>query len=103
MSARLTIFRSHLPNLVRRETLSQRQKIGNAIVGAARSAAPILTGAYYGGISVETHGLMVSVVDTDETSIHKEYGTSDTPAHAALTNAALSYGRYSGMRPKRGR
>ena len=72
------------------ETYNQRMKIAAQIANSARAAAPVLTGRYRDGIAVESDGL----------TIHKEYGTSDTPAHAALTNAAIEYGRYSGTQPR---
>lgn len=82
------------------ETYHQRMKIAAQIANNARAAAPVLTGRYRDGIAVESDGLTVRVVDNDETAIHKEYGTSDTPAHAALTNAAIEYGSYSGTQPR---
>lgn len=100
MMARLTIFHSKLPKEVRRQSLRDREKIARNIAADARAAAPVLTGEYRDGISVDTQGTLVKVVDNDDTALHKEYGTSDTPAHAALTNAASSYGRYSGTRPR---
>ena len=39
-------------------------------------------------------------IDTDPESVYKEYGTSDTPAHAVLTNAARKRGRYRGWSPR---
>ncbi|MFC3850075.1 hypothetical protein ACFORJ_07840 [Corynebacterium hansenii] len=100
MRAILTLYREQLRRETKRETLEGRREIANQIVNDARGAAPVLTGAYRGGMSVEVSGGTVTVVDTDDDAIHKEYGTSDTPAHAALTNAAMAYGRYSGMRPR---
>lgn len=60
----------------------------------------MLTRAYRDGISVAVEGVTVKVIDSDDDAIHKEYGTSDTPAHAALTTAAMAHGKYSGMRPR---
>ncbi|MDU0478389.1 hypothetical protein QVA66_03940 [Staphylococcus chromogenes] len=85
---------------MRQQSFNQRREIAAEIVDLARSAAPVRSGAYRGGMSVEVNDDSVAVVDDDPTSFYKEYGTSDTPAHAALTNAAMGFGRYSGMRPK---
>lgn len=98
--ARLTLYHDRLPGMVRRESFDGRVDIANKIVGDARSSAPILTGDYYRGMTVETDGLSVRAVDNDPDALHKEYGTSRTPAHASLTNAAMAYGKYSGMRPR---
>lgn len=103
MTARVTIFHTLLSRLVREETLARRKRIADQIAADARATAPVLTGQFRGGIDVHVSGTLVQVVDTDETSIHKEYGTSDTPAHAVLTNAAMPYGKYRGMRPRRSR
>lgn len=81
--------------------MSRRKEIAGEIAADARNRAPVVTGAYRGGIGVETNSDEVRVVDNDDDAIHKEYGTSDTPAHAALTNAAMQYGRYSGTMPRR--
>ncbi|CAB0843584.1 hypothetical protein FRC0360_00157 [Corynebacterium diphtheriae] len=103
MKAKLTIFKSQIPRQVRLQSRSGRRKIARQIADEARAAAPYLTGVYASGIEVKESGTQIMVVDNDETAIHKEYGTSKTPAHASLTNAAMHYGKYSGMRPKRGR
>lgn len=100
---RLTIYHDRLPGLVRKQSVADRREIANQIAGDARSSAPWLTGAYSTGIGVEVDGDTVRVVDNDPDAIHKEYGTSDTPAHASVTNAAMAYGKYSGMKPRRGR
>lgn len=104
MQGTVTIFHRRLPATVRRESFKAREKIASKIVAEAKLSAPVVSGAYVRGMSVTTDGgMFVRVVDNDETSIHKEYGTSDTPAHAALTNAAMGYGRYSGTRPRGGK
>lgn len=99
--ARLTLYRQALRAEARRESMSRRKEIAGEIAADARNRAPVVTGAYRGGIGVETNSDEVRVVDNDDDAIHKEYGTSDTPAHAALTNAAMQYGRYSGTMPRR--
>lgn len=103
MKARLTIFKSQIRQQVRLQSRSGRRKIARQIADAARAAAPYRTGAYTTGIEVKESGTQIMVVDTDETAIHKEYGTSKTPAHASLTNAAMDHGKYSGMRPRKGK
>lgn len=99
MAARLTL----LPTLaaeVRAESVQGREEIAAEIAALARSDAPVLTGAYRGGITVRTYGERVLVVDDDDEAVYKEYGTIDTPAHASLTDAARAYGRYSGWEPR---
>ncbi|OKX85130.1 hypothetical protein [Corynebacterium glutamicum] len=73
--------------------------IAGKISGDASGFAPRRTGRYASSFSVDTSE-GVRVVSSDTTSIHKEYGTSDTPAHAALTEAAMRQGKYSGTRPR---
>lgn len=104
MLGRLTIYRRKVRRYAAREgSFDERVRIAKQVAADARPLAPILTGAYRGGIDVKVAGQDVSVVDNDENAIHKEYGTSDTPAHAALTTAAMKHGRYQGMRPRRSR
>lgn len=100
MRYRITLHPQALQRDARLLSYDGRKEVADQIANDARSAAPVLTGAYAGGIAVEASGNQVRVVDNDDTAIHKEYGTSDTPAHAALTNAAANYGRYSGTRPR---
>lgn len=100
MASRVTIYEHQA--LVEAFHLStpERVEIAGEIAANAIAAAPVVTGEYRGGIAVEVDGDRVSVVDNDETAFFKEYGTSDTPAHATLTDAARQFGRYSGMQPK---
>jgi len=44
-------------------------------------------------------GDQVAIVNSDDVAGYVEYGTSDTPAHATMTNAARRFGRYTGMTP----
>ncbi|MCI1256580.1 MAG: hypothetical protein LKG15_07830 [Corynebacterium provencense] len=99
-TAHLTIFDRQARDEARKLSTRDLRKTANDVASAARSAAPVLTGRYQGGISVVPRGDTFSVIDTDDTAIHKEYGTSDTPAHAALTEAAIRAGRYRGMMPR---
>lgn len=64
----------------------------------ARTVAPVVSGAYRGGIGVRVNRGTgaVELVDDDPLSVIKEFGTSDTPAHMTLTNAARRYGRLEG-------
>ncbi|QXB17891.1 HK97 gp10 family phage protein [Corynebacterium coyleae] len=104
MSAKLTIYKYRVRKYAARSgSFDERVRIAKEIMMDARPLAPVLTGAYRGGIDIKVDGLDVSVVDSDEDAIYKEYGTSDTPAHAALTTAAMKHGRYRGMRPRRSR
>lgn len=78
-------------------SVQAREEIARQIAAAATAAAPVLTGAYRDGIHAEG----TSVIDDDPDAFYKEYGTSDTPAHAVLTDAARPYGKYTGMQPRR--
>lgn len=98
--ARLILNQRQLPSIVQQETLAKRKQTAKRIAVKARGDAPVLTGAFRDGIGVEVSGTVVKVVDEDPLAIHKEFGTSDTPAHATLTNAAEEHGKYSGMRPR---
>lgn len=100
MRARVTVYHDKARMQARRISVPKRQHIAEQIAADARSLAPRLTSEYAESFSVETSGTQVRVVSNDDTAIHKEYGTSDTPAHASLTNAAARYGRYSGTRPR---
>lgn len=102
MAARVRIFRSIATREARHISTPQRAKIADQIADEARAAAPVLTGSYRNRISTEVDGDRVFVVDDDPDAIFKEYGTSDTPAHAALTDAARQHGKYRGWRPKGG-
>lgn len=78
----------------------ERVSIAEDIASDARADAPVRTGEYRNGIGVQVDGDEVRVVDTDPESVYKEYGTSDTPAHAVLTDAARQHGRYTGWNPR---
>lgn len=105
MVAHLTIYRDRVRMYAAREgSIKDRIEIAEKIAADARALAPVVTGDYRNHIDTrQADGFRVYVVDDDDTAIHKEYGTSDTPAHAALTTAAMKYGRYRGMRPRKGR
>lgn len=100
MAIRVTLFREELLRQARLLSTEQRVEIAEEIARDAIASAPVLTGEYRGGIGVEASGEDVAVVDIDPEAIYKEYGTSDTPAHAVLTDAARKRGKYSGMKPK---
>lgn len=78
----------------------ERVRIAGEIAAEAQADAPVLTGAYRNGIEVQVDGDRVSVVDQDPDAVYKEYGTSDTPAHASLTEAAMNHGNYTGWQPR---
>lgn len=98
--ARITIFDEVARRQAREISQERRVEIGGQIASDASSFAPRLTGEYASSFAVEESGTQVQVVSNDDTAIHKEYGTSDTPAHASLTEAAMRYGKYSGTRPR---
>jgi hypothetical protein len=100
MGARVTVFAAVAKALASRGSTPGRVRIANQVAVEAQADAPVLTGAYRNGIEVQVDGDRVSVVDMDPESIYKEYGTSDTPAHASLTEAAMRHGRYTGWQPR---
>lgn len=99
---RVTVFDDQARREARRISLDDRVEIARQAAGDARASAPVYTGEYRDGIDVSVQGDRVFIVDDDEEAIFKEYGTSDTPAHAALTDAARQHGRYSGWKPRGG-
>ena len=101
MSVKVTLYRNVLFRQARKLSTPDRKDIALKIAADARAAAPVYRGDYRAGMGVEVSGDTIRAVDNDDAAIHKEYGTSDTPAHAALTHAAMKYGRYSGTRPRR--
>lgn len=96
MGIRVTLYRAELLAEARKLSTDQRVEIAHEAAGDAVADAPVLHGDYRDGISVETDGDRVSIVDSDRDAIFKEYGTSDTPAHMTLTEAASRYGKYTG-------
>jgi hypothetical protein len=100
VSARVTVDHAAVRRLARKLSQVDRERIAAEVAADAKSNAPRLTGAYAGGIEVQTQGDRVFVVDNDENAVYKEFGTVDTPAHATLTDAARKRGKYSGWKPK---
>jgi hypothetical protein len=100
MAIRVTVYAAEANRLARRLSTPRRVQIAQEIVSEARSEAAVLTGDYRSGMAVEVNGDNVRAVDNDPDAGYKEYGTSDTPPHAALTNAARRHGRYSGVQPR---
>lgn len=98
-NARITIYADVARGEARELARPELTTVAGRIAGDASGFAPRRTGRYASSFAVESSN-GVRVVSSDTTSIHKEYGTSDTPAHAALTEAAMRYGRYSGTRPR---
>lgn len=96
VSVRTQVYRSQAVQDAYDSSTEDRAKIAHEAGDDARSTAPVWTGAYRSGISVEVDGSHVKLVDNDPDAIYKEYGTSSTPAHMTLTAAASRYGRYSG-------
>ena len=96
----MTVFAAIANAQAFRISTPERVEIANEIAAEAQADAPVRSGAYRNGIEVQVDGDRVSVVDVDPDAIYKEYGTSDTPAHASLTEAAMNHGRYSGWQPR---
>ncbi|TKJ25221.1 HK97 gp10 family phage protein [Blastococcus sp. CCUG 61487] len=96
----MTIYRGLVEQQARRFSTPGRVEIAKAIVADHRGSAPVDSGEYRDGATVTTRGDDVAVFNRDSTSVYKELGTSDTPAHATMINAARKYGRYSGWMPR---
>jgi len=94
---RITVFGAQAIAQAAAASVAAREQIAQQIAAEAQAAAPVLTGAFRNGIHAEG----TTVIDEDPDGIYKEYGTSDTPAHATLTDAARKYGKYTGMQPGR--
>lgn len=99
-NARVTVYAAEAIAEARQLSTEERVAIAEAAASGARATAPVLTGAYRSGMTVETSGNQVSIVNDDPDAVYKEYGTSDTPAHMALTNSARQYGRYTGWQAR---
>ena len=82
----------------------QLMQVAQAVEQTARGSAPVETGQFRNSFGVEgsAGAGRIAVVNTDPAAFYIEYGTSDTPAHATLTNAARQYGKYTGMQPRGG-
>jgi len=100
MGVRVTIYAGQAIAEARKLSTEDRAQVAEEIAADARASAPVLTGHYRDGIHAEINGDDVRVVDDDPTAGYKEYGTSHTPAHATLTDAARKYGKYTGMKPR---
>lgn len=87
-----------LPKQVLKESTQGRANAARLAAAEARSRAPVVTGAYRNGILVRVNQGTgdVELADDDPLAVIKEYGTSDTPAHMVLTNAARRHGRLAG-------
>ncbi|QWY82289.1 hypothetical protein SEA_MEYRAN_14 [Gordonia phage Meyran] len=103
MAVRVMVHSAEARRQAHRTSFEQRARIAHRVVDEARSEAPVLTGDYRDGMGVQTSasGADVLLVDTDPDAIHKEWGTSKTPAHMTMVNAAARYGAYSGRRRRR--
>lgn len=99
MAAKITVYEGQSRSQAWEASQEQLVEIAGKIAADASALAPVQTGTYAGSFHVtESDGVRVESSDPD--AIHKEYGTSNTPAHAALTEAAMQYGKYSGTRPR---
>lgn len=96
----MIVFHGLVTQQARRLSASARVEIANAIVADHRGTAPVDSGEYRDGATVVQRGDEVAVFNRDPESVYKELGTSDTPAHATMINAARKYGRYSGWSPR---
>ena len=79
-------------------TTAGRRRLAGKIADAAAASAPVESGKFAASIHAVTAGDDVAVVSSDEAAPHIEYGTSDTPPHATISNAARRYGQLRGRR-----
>lgn len=100
MGVRVFVYSAQARQAALEISTPKREEIANQAADIARSTAPVLTGEYKGGVGVRSAGTEVTLFDDDPEAAWKEYGTSDTPAHATLTDAARQFGRYTGIQPK---
>jgi hypothetical protein len=100
MSTRVIIDPAELRRELLAATVDDRTEIARQIVDDYRATAPVLTGAFRSDAEVVVDGTRVQVVDDNDDSQYIEYGTSDTPPHGTLTNAARKHGRYTGWKPR---
>jgi HK97 gp10 family phage protein len=98
--ARVTVFPAQAIAEARAACGDGLFEIAGQIADDARSSAPVETGEFQSSISAQRSGNRASVIADDDRAIYIEYGTSDTPAHATMTNAARKFGKYTGMTPR---
>ena len=98
--ARVTVYPAQAIAEARAACGDQLFEIAGQIADEARSSAPVETGTFQTSISAQRDGNRASVIADDEVAFYIEYGTSDTPAHGTMTNAARKFGRYTGMTPR---
>lgn len=98
---RIIVYKAQSIHEANQLSTPARVAIAEQGAAAARARAPVQTGHYRDGIHPEIAGDQVSVVDDDPEAFYKEYGTSDTPAHAVLTDTMRQYGKYTGFQPRR--
>jgi len=98
--ARVVIFPRRVRERAWQISRQERIDIAEQAARQARASAPVVTGEYRDGIGVVVDDNRVYLVDDDPDAVFKEYGTSDTPAIASLTDAARRHGHYSGWRPR---
>lgn len=94
--ARVTIYTAACIAEAERGSVKGRTEVAIAAAEVARSTAPVESGEFRSGMGTQVSGTDVLIVSNDPESGYKEYGTSDTPAHMTLTNAARRFGRYYG-------
>ena len=98
--ARVTVYPGEAIAAARQLSTPKRVQVAHQAADVARGSAPVESGDYRDGIGVEISGDQVALVNNDDEAGYKEYGTSDTPAHATMTNAARRFGRYTGYQPR---
>ncbi|MEU1432131.1 HK97 gp10 family phage protein [Nocardia sp. NPDC005746] len=92
---RLTIFAAQVRSEAKKASLPDREAMAYEVALKAIDLAPVVSGAYQGGIDVVVDGDDVFVVDNDPIAFMKEFGTVDTPAHLILSEAAQELAKYN--------
>lgn len=99
-TVRVQVYAAQAVAEARRLSKDKRVEVAGKIAESARANAPVRTGTFRDSINVEQSGDVVAVVNDDPVAGYVEYGTSDTPAFATMTNAARQFGRYTGITPR---
>ena len=93
-----TQYDDQLLRELKRETRGKRERIAARIMADAIATAPVESGEFRSRFYMET-GEEPRVVNSDPGAEYIEFGTSRTPAHGTLVNAARKYGKYTGWTP----
>lgn len=97
---RVTVFAQRVIAEAYRLSTPKRVQIAEEMVAIAQPQAAVQTGSYKSSYDVETDGDRVFAVNNDPDASYITFGTSDTPPHDELLEAARQFGKYSGWQSK---